>query len=106
MASKSNAFCTAPGLTANPMQTINLKRFDVHPPTKSELAGIRKGRADFKRGDVVTLNQLQNELESARHESKKQNAEVLPNPSSALVAPVQTKEHLNLKTPNPARKIL
>ena len=46
-------------------------RYAVYTPTKTELAGIRRGRADFKRGDVVSLNQLQNELESARHEKRK-----------------------------------
>jgi predicted transcriptional regulator len=47
-------------------------RYAVYTPTKSELAGIRKGRADFKHGDVVSLSQLHNELESARREKRKQ----------------------------------
>jgi predicted transcriptional regulator len=46
-------------------------RYPVYTPTKAELAAIRKGRADFKKGDFVTLNQLHNDLESARHQERK-----------------------------------
>src|SRR5437667_11154975 len=42
-------------------------RYPVYTPTKAELAAIRKGRDAFKRGGYVTLNQLHNELDSARH---------------------------------------
>ena len=45
-------------------------RYPVYTPTKAELAAIRKGRAAFKRGDYVTLNQLHNELDSARHQTR------------------------------------
>jgi metal-responsive CopG/Arc/MetJ family transcriptional regulator len=44
-------------------------RYAVYTPTKSELVAIRKGRAAFKRGDYVTLDQLHHELESARHQT-------------------------------------
>lgn len=53
------------------MKNVNLKSYLVYRPTVDELAGIRKGRADFKRGDAVSLSQLRNELESARHEKRK-----------------------------------
>jgi metal-responsive CopG/Arc/MetJ family transcriptional regulator len=33
-------------------------RYPVNRPTQAELASIRKGRADLKRGDSVTLSQL------------------------------------------------
>jgi len=46
-------------------------RHPVYTPTKAELASIRKGRAEFKRGEYITLNQLHNELESARHQERK-----------------------------------
>jgi predicted transcriptional regulator len=46
-------------------------RYAVYTPTKAELAGIRKGRADFKRGDYIPLSQLHNELESARHQKRR-----------------------------------
>jgi hypothetical protein len=57
------------------MKNIDQKSYAVYCPTKAELAGIRKGRADFKRGDVVlTLSQLQYELESARREQRKKRS--------------------------------
>jgi predicted transcriptional regulator len=46
-------------------------RFPVARVTKAELAAIRKGRGEFNRGEYVTLKQLQNELESARHQVRK-----------------------------------
>jgi predicted transcriptional regulator len=45
-------------------------RYPVYNPTKAELASIRRGRADFKRGDFITLDQLHNELESARDQKR------------------------------------
>jgi predicted transcriptional regulator len=45
-------------------------RYPVYTPTRAELAAIRKGRAAFKRGDYVTLNQLHNELDSARRQTR------------------------------------
>ena len=53
---------------------IHEKRLSTYTPTKSEAAAIRKGRAAYKRGDYVTLGQLHDELESARHESGKKRA--------------------------------
>lgn len=36
--------------------------FPIHKPTKAELAIIKRGRAQIKRGEYVTLNQLMDEL--------------------------------------------
>jgi predicted transcriptional regulator len=49
-------------------------RFLVTQPTKAELAAIRKGRAEFKRGECVTLKQVHNELEAARHQVRKKRS--------------------------------
>ena len=46
-------------------------RYAVYRPTKSELTAIRRGRADFERGDFVTLDQLRHELEARRNEKRK-----------------------------------
>ena len=40
-------------------------------PTRAELAGIRKGRTEFKRGEVVTLKELRHELDAARNQKRK-----------------------------------
>ena len=45
-------------------------RYPVYTPTRAELTAIRKGRAAFKRGDYVTLNQLHNELDSAHNNTR------------------------------------
>jgi len=49
-------------------------RFPVARATKAELAAIRKGRAEFKRGENVTLEQFRNELETARHQVRKKRS--------------------------------
>ena len=49
----------------------NESRYPIYTPTKSEAAAIRKGRAAYKRGEFVTLNQLHTELDAARHQSHK-----------------------------------
>jgi hypothetical protein len=36
----------------------------VYTPTKTELAAIRKGRAEIKRGHSVTLEQLLHEMDN------------------------------------------
>jgi metal-responsive CopG/Arc/MetJ family transcriptional regulator len=46
-------------------------RYPIYTPTKAELSGIRKGRADFRRGDFVTLSQLHHELETSRQQKRK-----------------------------------
>jgi len=39
-------------------------------PTAAELRAIRRGRAEIKRGDFVTPDQLANELESPRRKAR------------------------------------
>ncbi len=39
-------------------------RYKAYTPTKAELAAIRKGRAEIKRGQSITLDQLLHELDS------------------------------------------
>ena len=46
-------------------------RYASYTLTKSELAAIAKGRADFKQGKFITLDQLHNALDSARRQARK-----------------------------------
>src|ERR1700693_1322382 len=45
-------------------------RYPVYKPTKAGQAATRKGRADYKRGYVIPLSQLHDELESARQQKR------------------------------------
>jgi len=49
-------------------------RYAVYRPTRAERAGIARGRAAFKRGEYVTLDQLHHELDSARHQARKKRS--------------------------------
>ena len=49
-------------------------RYGVHNPTKTELARIRRGRAEIERGEFVTLDQLKHELESANRQPVKKGS--------------------------------
>lgn len=49
-------------------------RYPVYTPTNSELAAIRKGRAEFKRGEYVALAQLRHDLAARRHQKRKKTA--------------------------------
>jgi len=57
-------------------------RYPTYKPAKAELAVIRKGRAEFHRGEYVTLKQLHNELEIARHQVRKKRARKPASPRS------------------------
>jgi predicted transcriptional regulator len=46
-------------------------RYPRYNPTKAELAAIHRGRAEFERGEYVTLDQLHHELAAARNEKRK-----------------------------------
>ena len=47
-------------------------RYTAYTATKAELASIRRGRAEIKRGEFVTLDQLLDELDNhPRKASKK-----------------------------------
>ena len=48
-------------------------RFPVEIPTKAELLAIRRGRAEIKRGNFVTLEQLKDELASANRKPRKKS---------------------------------
>lgn len=58
-------------ITIHAAARIDENRSPLYTPTKAEAAAIRKGRAAYKRGDYVTLDQLHDELDAARHESRK-----------------------------------
>jgi predicted transcriptional regulator len=49
----------------------NESRYPPYTPTKAETAAIRKGRAAYKRGEFVTLEQLHKELDAARRQPGK-----------------------------------
>src|ERR1700687_2127895 len=57
-------------------------RYALYIPTKAEAAAIRRGRAAFKRGEYVTLDQLHNELDSARHQARTKRARKASRPGS------------------------
>ena len=42
-------------------------RYPIHMPTKAERTAIVKGRAEYKRGDYITLSQLHDELATYRN---------------------------------------
>jgi predicted transcriptional regulator len=44
-------------------------RYPVYSPTKVEAAAIRKGRAEMKRGQFVTLEQLLHEMDAKRRKT-------------------------------------
>ncbi len=50
------------------------RRYPIQPPTRAELAAIRKGRAEYKSGEYVTLKQLHDEMATARHQVGKKRA--------------------------------
>ena len=50
-------------------------RYPLYTPAKAERAAINKGRAEFKRGEYVTLAQLHDELAVARHEKRKKRTQ-------------------------------
>ena len=45
-------------------------RYPAVQPTKAELAVLRRGRAAFRRGDVVSLKQFLHDLEPSTHRSR------------------------------------
>jgi bifunctional DNA-binding transcriptional regulator/antitoxin component of YhaV-PrlF toxin-antitoxin module len=58
-------------ITIHAAAQLNESRYPTYTPTKAEAAAIGKGRAAYKRGDYVTLNQLTDELDTARHQPRK-----------------------------------
>ncbi|SPF56604.1 hypothetical protein SBA4_90007 [Candidatus Sulfopaludibacter sp. SbA4] len=52
----------------------NESRFPLYTPTKAEARSIARGRAAYERGEYITLKQLNNELDAARHKARKKSA--------------------------------
>jgi metal-responsive CopG/Arc/MetJ family transcriptional regulator len=46
------------------------RRYPAVQPTKAELAALRRGRAAFRRGNVVSLTQFLHELEPSTYRSR------------------------------------
>jgi metal-responsive CopG/Arc/MetJ family transcriptional regulator len=46
-------------------------RYPLYAPTKAERTAINIGRAEFKRGEYITLTELHDELSAARHQKRK-----------------------------------
>ena len=46
------------------------RHYPAVQPTKAEVAALRRGRAAFRRGDVVSLAQFLHDLESSTHRSR------------------------------------
>lgn len=53
-------------------------RYPAYMPNKTELAAIRRGRAQIKRGNFVSLNQLTDELKPADRKPRKKNSRKAP----------------------------
>lgn len=49
-------------------------RYPEYTPTKAEIAAIRLGRAEIERGDFVTPEQLDHQLESANRSPRKKSS--------------------------------
>jgi predicted transcriptional regulator len=49
-------------------------RYPLYTPTKAERTAIDKGRAEIRRGEYVTLNQLHDDLATARQQKRKKTA--------------------------------
>jgi metal-responsive CopG/Arc/MetJ family transcriptional regulator len=55
------------------------RRYPAVQPTKKELAALRRGRAAFRRGDVVSLSQF---LHDVDHSTQRPRAKRLPKTSA------------------------
>src|SRR5207249_816164 len=58
-------------ITIHAASPVNQSSHPLYTPTKAEAAAIRRGRAAYKRGDYVTLDQLHDELDRARRDARK-----------------------------------
>ena len=48
-------------------------RYTTYTPTKADLAAIRKGRTEIKRGQFVTLAQLLREMDTPHRKARPKN---------------------------------
>jgi hypothetical protein len=53
---------------------VDESRYPLYTPTKAEAAAISRGRAAFKSGDYISLDQLHDELDAARRQARKKIA--------------------------------
>ena|ERR1017187_3300014 len=51
----------------------NESRYPLYTPTKAESRAIARGLAEYKRGEYITLKQLNDELDAARHKVRKKS---------------------------------
>jgi bifunctional DNA-binding transcriptional regulator/antitoxin component of YhaV-PrlF toxin-antitoxin module len=66
------AFTVRPGaITVSTTTLPDESRHPLYTPTKAEARAIARGRAAYKRGDYITLNQLHDELDANRHKARK-----------------------------------
>jgi predicted transcriptional regulator len=61
-------------LVREALRTYFSTRFPVVAASKSELAAIRRGRAQIRRGEYVTLDQLLDDLEVTRRKTRRKTA--------------------------------
>ncbi|MGB7621616.1 MAG: ribbon-helix-helix protein, CopG family [Terriglobia bacterium] len=53
-------------------------RFPIEAPTKAEAAAIRRGRAEIRSGQYITLEQLKHELATANRKARAKKPRKLP----------------------------
>ncbi len=59
-------------------QYFESRRYPVYTPTRAELAAIRKGRAEIRRGKFVTLQELLHDLDTSRGSARAKTARRSP----------------------------
>jgi hypothetical protein len=65
------AFTVRRGTITISTTNIDESRFPIYTPTKAEARAVARGRAAYKRGDYITLKQLNDELDARRHKPRK-----------------------------------
>jgi predicted transcriptional regulator len=75
MARLFNAVCRSESRTRSELAREALRRYFEHrfpaaKPTKAEVRAIREGRADFRRGSYITLEQLRREMAAGRFQTR------------------------------------
>lgn len=51
-------------------------RYATEKATKADLAAIRRGRAEIKRGEYITINELHHELAAARQQKRTKSCRI------------------------------
>jgi metal-responsive CopG/Arc/MetJ family transcriptional regulator len=65
--------CTRSELVREAWRLYVASRYPIYSPTKAERAAIVEGRAEFERGEYVTLSDLHHELAAARLQKRYKN---------------------------------